>query len=131
VGINRGKAVNRIGVDIASVDRLKRAVERRPRLLRRLFTADELADAGVGRQRWPRMAARFAAKEALIKAAGGLQGSSYHDIVVRRRPGLAPEMLVSGPLGEWLRRHQYEITVSLSHEQSYALAMVALFCGGA
>ncbi|PSR23522.1 MAG: holo-[acyl-carrier-protein] synthase [Sulfobacillus acidophilus] len=123
--------MNRIGVDITSVDRLKRAVERRPRLLGRLFTADELADAGKGRQRWPRIAARFAAKEALIKAAGGMRGSRYHDIIVRRRPGLPPEVSVSGPLGEWLRRHQYEVAVSLSHEHSYAVAMVTLLCVGA
>lgn len=120
--------MNRIGIDITSVDRLRRAVERRPRLLSRVFTADELLDAGVGRQRWPRIASRFAAKEALIKAVGGLQGSAYHDIVVRRRPGLAPELSISGPLGEWIANHHYEVTLSLSHEEWYAVAMVALHC---
>ena len=59
-----------VGIDLIEIERLERALERRPRLADRLFTAGELAYAR-GRARPGRhLAARFAAKEAVIKALG-------------------------------------------------------------
>ena len=115
-----------MGVDITAVERVERLLNRRPPALSRLFSPGEVADAGQGRQRGPRLASRFAAKEALIKAAGGLHGSRYCDIEVRRRPGRAPHLTVHGPLGEWLSMHDYQVHLSLSHEDACAVATVLL-----
>lgn len=118
--------MNHLGIDITAVKRLRGLQERRPQSLTRLFTPSELSDAGTTRQRWPRLASRFAAKEALIKAAGGLHGSRYIDVEVRRQPGRPPQISVSGPLGEWLAVQGLAVVASLSHEDEYAVAMVWL-----
>lgn len=127
VGIDGGKALaQRMGVDITAVARLEALARRRPGALKRLFTAGEVKDAGRGRQFWPRLASRFAAKEALVKASGGLRGSSYQDIDIRRRPGQSPLISVSGPLGDWLAAEKLSVSLSLSHEDQFAVAMVLL-----
>ena len=126
LGHNLGKAMTRMGIDITSVKRLQGLAERRPRALTRLFTANEVADAGSGRQRWARLAARFAAKEAIIKAAEGLHGGAYRDIEVRRRPGGPPGVSVSGPLRKWLQHKGYGVFLSLSHEDEFAVALAVL-----
>ncbi len=118
-----------MGVDITAVARVERLLRRRPPALARLFSPGEVADAGEGRQRGPRLASRFAAKEALIKAAGGLRGGLYRDIEVRRRPGQGPMLLVHGPLGEWLSSRGLQVHLSLSHEDAYAVATVLLIRG--
>ena len=122
--------MTRMGIDITSVKRLKGLALRRPKALNRLFTDDEVNDAGVGRQRWPRLASRFAAKEALIKAAQGLHGGTYKNIEVRRRPGGPPQVLVTGPLLEWLHHEGYIVSVSISHEDEFAVAIATLDVGG-
>ena len=58
-----------LGIDLIEIDRVERALERRPRLAERLFTPAELVRAQSG-QTGRHLAARFAAKEAVIKALG-------------------------------------------------------------
>lgn len=65
-----------IGVDIVDLTRFRRAAERTTRLLDRLFTLRERSLP------IPSLAARFAAKEALIKALGGSDGVHWHDVEV-------------------------------------------------
>ena len=60
-----------IGIDLLEIGRLERALERRPRLAERLFTDGELAHARSRRRPGRHLAARFAAKEAAVKALGG------------------------------------------------------------
>ncbi len=72
-----------IGIDAVDVDRFRRLLERRPSAAARLFTDDELAHG----RRWsdpaPRLAARFAAKEAVMKALGvGLGAFAFRDVEV-------------------------------------------------
>lgn len=88
-----------IGIDLASPARLKQAWARRgPRLLARLFTVAERADCERARDPWPAYAARFAAKEALLKALGtGLrQGLSWQQIEIRHEPSGKPLLALSG-----------------------------------
>lgn len=126
LGFDGGKAVSRVGIDITSVGRIRSLAERRPDAMGRLFTGGELQDAGTTRQRWSRLASRFAAKEALIKAAGGLHGSRYIDVEVRRQPGGPPSVSVSGPLGQWLADRGLSVAMTVSHEDEFAVAMVWL-----
>src|SRR4051794_41781834 len=60
----------RVGIDLIEIDRVERALERRPRLAERLFTPAELAYARERARPGRHLAARFAAKEAVIKALG-------------------------------------------------------------
>ena len=59
-----------VGIDLIEIDRVERALERRPRLAERLFTPAELAYARERARPGRHLAARFAAKEAVIKALG-------------------------------------------------------------
>ena len=59
-----------LGIDLIEIDRVERALERRPRLAERLFTPAELSYARNRARPGRHLAARFAAKEAVIKALG-------------------------------------------------------------
>jgi holo-[acyl-carrier protein] synthase len=73
-----------VGVDVVDVPRFTLALRRRPRLIERLFTEQERRDC---QERPDRLAARFAAKEAVLKALGsGLGAASFQSIEVRREP---------------------------------------------
>lgn len=70
-----------IGLDLLEIDRLERALERRPRLAERLFTDAERAYAAAKARPAQHLAARFCAKEAVAKALR-LQAWSWQDIEV-------------------------------------------------
>lgn len=110
------------GCDVVDVGRLSRAIDRRPRLLDRVFTAREVADArrggvaaGSATER-ARLAARFAAKEATRKALGDLR-LPFHAVEVRSRADGAPQLVVRGETSS--------LACSLSHDGGVALAVVA------
>jgi hydroxyethylthiazole kinase-like uncharacterized protein yjeF len=107
-----------VGVDVSSVDRVRRLVERRPEFLTKYFTLEE-AEYCAGRPE--RLAARWAAKEAVRKVFGGLGWTIplYSRIAVVRRPGGAPGVLVEGAPVEGL-------TISLSHDAGLGVAVAAL-----
>ena len=69
-----------VGVDLVDIARFERALTRTPRLKQRLFGDIDLLDSEISAQS---LAARFAAKEAALKALGGnISGFSWHDIQV-------------------------------------------------
>jgi holo-[acyl-carrier protein] synthase len=118
------------GVDITEVTRVREAVERfGDRFLRRVFTPAEVAYCGTKRNRVERLAARFAAKEAALKALGtGLRhGITWRDVEVRRQPGLRPTIAFSGVAAQYAARLGVKhIALSLSHTAEHAIAMVIL-----
>ena len=111
-----------IGIDAVEIERFRRLLDRRPAMVTRLFTPDErTAGSGV-----PGLAARFAAKEATMKALGvGLGAFRFHDVEVVRLESGAPELRVSGA-AETLAaaRGVRGWKVSLTHTSSVAEAVV-------
>jgi holo-[acyl-carrier protein] synthase len=95
-------AIVGVGVDAVDVGRFRRLLERRPRLAERCFTETERADAVRSSDRAESLAARFAAKEAVMKALGrGLGAFALTDVEVRRStsPGSgrrAPSLVLHG-----------------------------------
>lgn len=114
------------GIDVVDIIRFEAALSRRPAMAQRLFTHTEWSSVGRGRASVPRLAARFAAKEAFIKAAGGLHGGRWTDIEVIRVADRAPTVNIQGQLGQWILRHNLVANLSLSHERLWAAAMVIL-----
>ena len=114
-----------VGVDVMEVDRLKEAVGRHPRLLERVFAPEELAYA-EGPHYWHRLAARFAGKEAVVKACRGFRRSGWRDIVIRGEVNRPPLLTVHGPLGEWITAQGGRLSVSLTHERSIGAAVAVL-----
>ncbi len=125
--------VRGIGVDLASIPRLREAVERwDDRFLRRVFTDQEIAYCRGRRDPIPHFAARFAAKEATLKALGtGLRmGVNWREMEVRRERGEAPTMVLSGRCRAIALSKGAEcVLLSLSHDGDYALAQAMLVAG--
>ncbi|MCU1529824.1 MAG: 4-phosphopantetheinyl transferase [Frondihabitans sp.] len=113
-----------IGVDVVDIARFDRALERTPKLRWRLFTDQELLRDGEPR-RIESLAARFAAKEAFIKALGSSTGVSWHDMVVSADDQRAPSLGVGGGAAALAAsRGVTRVHLSLSHDGGVATAFV-------
>jgi holo-[acyl-carrier protein] synthase len=120
-----------VGIDAVDVARLRRVLARRPGLAARVFTEAERADAGRAGDPSARLAARFAAKEAAMKALGtGIGGFALRDVEVVRGTGPgarrgAPSLRLRAGAAEVARTRRVEgWHVSLTHTEGLAMAMV-------
>lgn len=115
------------GIDHVNVVRFAALLAGSRRYALRVFTPDELADVGDGKDRVQRLAARLAAKEAVLKAVGtGLtNGACWHDVAVRTDPRGKPSLILAGRTAVVAAsigiRHW---TISLSHTPTLAIASV-------
>ena len=118
------------GIDIAEVPRVGAAIERfGERFLRRIFTAAEIRYCDSKANRIERYAARFAAKEAALKAigTGWKHGVAWTEVEVRRDPSGRPTIAFSGKAGEFAARLGVQrASLSLSHTKEQAIACVIL-----
>jgi len=119
-----------IGVDLVNIPRMRDVIARwDDRFLRRVFTEGEIAYCRSRRDPVPHFAARFAAKEAGLKALGtGLQlGVRWLELEVRRERTQAPTLVLSGRSREiGLGKGGSRMLLSLTHEGDYALAQAML-----
>lgn len=112
------------GIDIVELDRVARVLARHPeRFLRRVYTAAEVAHC---RGRVSELAARFAAKEATMKALGtGVRGVSWRDIEVLPNRRGKPLLLLHGTAAARAARIGLtDVDVTLTHAREYAAAIV-------
>ena len=118
------------GIDIAEVPRIAESIERfGERFLRRVFTEDEVRYCDSKANRAERYAARFAAKEAAMKAlgTGWNHGVRWRDIEVFRQPGHRPTIKFHGRAAEFAAKLSAKnIALSISHTPEHAIANVIL-----
>jgi holo-[acyl-carrier protein] synthase len=118
------------GIDIAEVPRMAQAIERfGQRFLTRVFTEGEIRYCDSKANRIERYAARFAAKEAGMKAlgTGWSHGVRWRDIEVLRQPGGRPALAFHGRAGEFASRlGVVNVALSLTHTADEAMAQVIL-----
>ena len=118
-----------IGCDLADVERIEKAIARKG-FKERVFTPDEIAYCTGSRgDRAPSYAARFAAKEAFLKAIGtGLRGSGQlTDISVTNDDLGKPELRVTGYYATYIEKMGVKkIHLTLSHTATTAMAVVVL-----
>jgi holo-[acyl-carrier protein] synthase len=118
------------GIDIAEVPRIAASIERfGGRFLSRVYTAGEIRYCESKANRAERYAARFAAKEAAMKAlgTGWNRGVRWRDIEVTRQPGGRPTILFHGKAAEFAARlGAVHVSLSLSHTAEQAIAQVIL-----
>ena len=118
------------GIDIAEVPRIAASIQRfGGRFLRRVFTAGEIRYCESKANRAERYAARFAAKEAAMKAlgTGWNRGVRWRDIEVTREPGGRPTILFHGKAAEFAEKlGAVHVALSLSHTAEQAIAQVIL-----
>ncbi|WP_257449070.1 holo-ACP synthase [Archangium lipolyticum] len=115
-----------IGIDLCEIGRLSKALERHDgRFEERVFTEAERTYCRGRKQPGQHFAARFAAKEAVIKALGAPEGLHWHELEVLSAPDGKPELRLSGAahqIAQQLGIHRFKL--SLSHSAGFAVAMV-------
>ncbi len=118
-------AVHGVGSDLVEVPRFRLALERHPRLAERLFSEAERNYAGRFREPTPHLAARFGAKEAVMKALGvGLWKFAMRDVEVVRLPSGQPELVLHRRAAELADAHGVTAWhLTLTHSDSMALAV--------
>jgi holo-[acyl-carrier protein] synthase len=108
-----------IGVDLVDISRFEKALEQTPKLKERLFTESE---RGLSNQS---LAARFAAKEALLKALGKAKGLSFQDVSVVKNEEGKPFFELAGETEKTIRAEGIsKLHLSLSHDGNMAVAYV-------
>ena len=118
------------GIDIAEVPRIAASIERfGNRFLQRIFTEGEIRYCESKANRVERYAARFAAKEAAMKAigTGWNHGVAWRDIEVCREPGGRPTLTFHGEAAEFAAKLGVShVALSLTHTAEHAIAQVIL-----
>jgi len=111
-----------VGIDLLEIDRLERALERYPRLAERVFTRAERDYAEARARPGRHLAARFAAKEAVVKALGLGGGFGLGQIEVVA--GEPPVVRLSGRVADTAAGRR--IDLSLTHSRDFAAAVAII-----
>lgn len=119
-----------IGTDLAEVDRIRQAIERHGRrFIERIFTSAEIAYVERKVNRYERYAARFAAKEAAMKAigTGWRHGVRWQDFEVTNLPSGRPTLQLHGVAAKFAENLGVrQIALSLTHTAQQGMAIVIL-----
>lgn len=108
-----------VGIDLLEIDRLERALRRHPRLAERVFSEAERRYAAAHARPARHLAARFAAKEAVIKALGLSGGFGLAEIEIIA--GEPPSVCLAGRAAAAAAGGRVEI--SLTHSRDFAAAV--------
>lgn len=118
------------GVDLAEVPRIRASIERfGNRFIERIFTSAEIAYVERKANRYERYAARFAAKEAGMKAigTGWKRGVTWHDFEVANLPSGKPTLRLHGVAAQFAERLGVKnVSLSLTHTAELGMAHVIL-----
>ena len=118
-----------IGVDMLEITRMERVIKRRPSFLKRVFTDEERAYCDACARPAEHYAARFAAREAVLKALGTgfSEGIGFKDVSVTNDEWGKPIAVLSGRAAEVAaERGVQEVALSLSHTRDVAVANAVL-----
>jgi holo-[acyl-carrier protein] synthase len=124
-GVDGGNVIG-VGLDVVDVIRFREVLARTPSMRDRCFTPGELAYADQANDPTERLAVRFAAKEAVMKAFGvGLGAFGFHDCEVVRDPSGEPHVVLSGKAADLMaERGASRLLLSLTHTTVVAQAIV-------
>ncbi len=124
--ISKGIGIKGIGIDAVDIERFRTSLARTPSMRERLFTVEELAYVAPKLDPVPSLAARFAAREAVMKAMGlGLGAFGFHDVWVSRAESGEPSLEVCGKALELAKERGVSTWhLSLTHTDIVAIAYV-------
>jgi holo-[acyl-carrier protein] synthase len=113
-----------LGTDIVEISRIKKAIERTPTFLQKVYTEKEIEYISQKKNPYPSYAGRFAAKEAIAKAFGtGVRDFSLLDIEILNDDLGKPVVSLFGNLKE---KYRGRLNLSISHCKEYATATAIL-----
>ncbi len=118
-----------LGVDIVEVDRIRRALENQPKMVRKVFTKGEAEYCTARKNRYQHFAGRFAAKEAALKAlgTGWAEGIRWRDVEVISLPSGQPRLDFHGRAHEVFESLDADTSLlTITHARAYAVAVVIL-----
>lgn len=118
-----------IGTDLAEVDRVAEKMEKKAGFKELVFSAHEIAHCETMSRKYEHYAARFAAKEAFLKAmgTGWRTGTAFNEIEIYNDPEGKPELRFLGNTANTIAGMNFgKISVSLSHVKAMACAMVII-----
>jgi holo-[acyl-carrier protein] synthase len=108
-----------VGIDVVNIERFAKIVEQSPNFVERYFTFDETNNVDIHS-----IAAKFAAKEAFVKALNGLIRIEFKELQVLKHESGAPYLLIDEKLQNFMKNHS--IHLSISHDGGIATAIVIL-----
>jgi holo-[acyl-carrier protein] synthase len=115
------------GTDVLEIERMRKAVVRSPALVERIFCPLEISYADAHKDPIPYLAARFCAKEAVMKLLGsGIGVISFREVEVVRTPSRRPKVELSGRaaiVAEELGVTSIDLSISHSHSVAVATAV--------
>ncbi|WP_194192162.1 holo-ACP synthase [Clostridium chrysemydis] len=116
-----------IGTDIIEIERIKKAISRSDNFLKRMFSEDEIEYFKERKFSPQTIAGNFAAKEAMSKALGtGFRGFNFNEIEILRDSLGKPLGKISKNIEDTMNLKGYRINVSISHDNSSAIAFVII-----
>jgi len=121
-------AIIGIGIDLVDIERFRTSLERTPSMRTRLFTDVELAYVAPKSDPVPSLAARFAAREAVMKSLGlGLGAFGFHEVWVERAASGEPSLAITGraldlAADAGVQRWHLSLTHSASTAGAYVIA---------
>ena len=115
-----------VGIDAVDVDRFRASLARTPTMRDRVFVEEELAYVAPKADPVPSLAARFAAREAVMKALGlGLGAFGFHEVWVERADSGVPSLQITGRALELaVNRGITSWHLTLTHSDLIAIAYV-------
>lgn len=117
----------RNGIDLVEIERIRRSAEN-PAFLKKVYGEQERAELTVRKFAPRHLAGAFAAKEAFAKAVGtGVRGFSLHEVEVLHDALGAPYFLLSGAAKQLVESKNLEFSLSITHTDSLAAAMVTAY----
>lgn len=121
-----------VGVDLVAINRIEKImVKHGERFLKRIFCRAEQERFTGGKLRAKTVAARFAAKEACLKAMGcGIGPAAMKEVEIISHPGKQPIVILHGEaLKEAKKRNIKGLVLSMTHEAAFACAVAAAYTG--
>ena len=118
-----------LGIDIIEVERVQHNIEKEAGFAEMIFSKNEIGYCESKANKFQHYAARFAAKEAFLKAigTGWLAGMQFNEIEIVNNDEGKPELMVSGSTQKTLSSFAIsKVLVSLSHLKTFATAVVVI-----
>ena len=112
-----------LGIDLIEIKRIKRLIQNK-KFLQRIFSREEIIYCDKKKNKHQHYAARFAAKESVLKALSGKYKIALKNIVVKNLDNGKPKIILKNLKIKSLRR--IKIEVSLSHTKEYAVAVAMI-----